>query len=389
MADERLSRLLSKARRLPLSPGVYIMKNASGSVIYGKNEHTTASMASTTKILTTLIALEHSQAEDNEVTFTKEMIAEGSSMYLKEGYRLHLSDLATGMMTVSGNDAANAAAIAVAGSIDKFAKLMNNKAKQIGMTSTNFVTPSGLDDDNHYSTALDMAKLMSYAMANKDFAQLTALKNAKVEFISPENMVVSYSNHNRLLSLYKYCNGGKTGFTKKSGRCLVTSAEKDGVKLIAVTLNAPDDWNDHASLLEAGFSRFSQKQVVVKGQSVGTLEVAGGQSRKVEVLAAEDFFYAVAPEETPQLMLPGPGFVYAPAVEGADAGVAYVLIEGKAVGKVPVVFGETIEQLPEEELCLRSASLLRPLFWPLRQRRDQLPGEQSQPFLLRKEPPQW
>ena len=116
-----------------------------------------------------------------------------------------------------------------------------------------------------------------------------------------------------------------------------------------MTIDAPDDWNDHASLLESGFSRYSVKQIVTKGQYVDTVEVVGGEERQVQVLAAEDFTYALAPEEKPPLMLPGPGFVYAPAVEGADAGVAYVLIEGKAVGKVPVVFGTTIEQLPEEE----------------------------------------
>lgn len=172
------------------------------------------SMASTTKIMTTLITLEHAQANNKEVTFNKNMVAEGSSMYLKEGYKLRLSDLATGMMTVSGNDAANASAISISGSVEEFSKLMNDKAKQIGMSSTHFVTPSGLDDDNHYSTAVDMAHLMNYAMSNNDFAQLTAKKNVKVDYISPKDMSITYGNHNRLLSLYQYCNGGKTGFTK-------------------------------------------------------------------------------------------------------------------------------------------------------------------------------
>ena len=130
---------------------------------------------------------------------------------------------------------------------------MNEKAKQIGMTNTNFVTPSGLDDDNHYSSAKDMALLMSYALENDDFANLTAKKSVTVEFLEPKSKKTAYANHNRLLSLYPYCTGGKTGYTTAAGRCLVSSAKKDGVTLVCVTLNDRNDWNDHISL----FIRFN------------------------------------------------------------------------------------------------------------------------------------
>lgn len=313
-------------------------------VLFEKNSNTKMSMASTTKILTTLITLEQAQAEDKEVTFTKEMIAEGSSMYLKEGYKLHLSDLATGMMTVSGNDAANAAAISISGSTEDFAKVMNDKAEQIGMTSSNFVTPSGLDDENHYSTALDMAHLMAYAMSNSSFAELTAKKNAQVNFISPESMSITYSNHNKLLSLYEYCNGGKTGYTKKSGRCLVTSAEKDGVKLIAVTLNAPDDWNDHINMYNYGFSKVTAVTDVDKDYSIQA-DVVGGTANSVTVKPVKTIDY-VKPansnsEVTRKVIIDS--FLYAPLEKGEVVGTAQYYLDNKLLCEIPLVTTTNVE----------------------------------------------
>ena len=155
-------------------------------------------------------------------------------------------------------------------------------------------------------------------------------------------------NHNKLLWQVEGADGVKTGFTKAAGRILVSSATREGRRLICVTLDDPNDWADHAALLEEGFSRYSLQQVVRKGDKIDTLEVVGGEAQKVAVIAAEDFSYSLAEEEKTCLMLPGPGFVYAPAVEGAAAGYVYVLLEGKAVGKVPVVFGQTIEQKTDE-----------------------------------------
>ncbi|MEE1282814.1 MAG: D-alanyl-D-alanine carboxypeptidase family protein [Acutalibacteraceae bacterium] len=333
-------------------------------VLFEKNSNEKMSMASTTKILTTLIALEHSQAEDKEVTFTKEMIAEGSSMYLKEGYKLHLSDLATGMMTVSGNDAANAVAISISGSIEEFAKVMNTKAQQIGMTSSSFVTPSGLDDENHYSTALDMARLMAYAMSNNSFAELTAKKNARVDFISPEDMSITYGNHNRLLSLYEYCNGGKTGFTKKSGRCLVTSAEKDGVKLIAVTLNAPDDWNDHINMYNYGFSKVTAVTDVDKDYTINT-DVVGGTKNSVTVKPVKAIDY-VKPadsnsEVTRKVIIDS--FLYAPIEKGEVVGTAQYYFDNKLLCEVPLVTTTNVEYKTVEKGFFESiAELFKNIF---------------------------
>lgn len=314
------------------------------SVVFEKNSDTRMSMASTTKIMTTLITLEHSQADNKEVTFTKDMIAEGSSMYLKEGYKLRLSDLATGMMTVSGNDAANAAAISISGSIENFSKLMNDKAEQIGMKSTNFVTPSGLDDENHYSTAKDMAYLMAYAMTNDDFSNLTSKKNVKVDFISPDDMSITYSNHNKLLSLYEYCNGGKTGYTKKSGRCLVTSAEKNGVKLVAVTLNAPDDWNDHINMYNYGFSKLTAISGVDKNYSFDA-DVVGGEKNTVKVKPVKSVDYVKSNSDTGKVTrkVIMDSFLYAPIEKGQVVGSMQYYIDDKKLCEVPLIAESQVE----------------------------------------------
>ncbi len=320
----------------------YVLDAVSGRVLYEKQPDARSLIASTTKIMTALIVCEQCNVLDR-MRIPKEAVGiEGSSMYLREGEVLTLQELLYGLMLSSGNDAAVALAIYCGGTVEGFAELMNDKARVLGLTGTHFENPNGLDSPGHYSTARDLAVLAAYAMENPIFYKTVSAKNVKVgqRYLT---------NHNKLLWRVEGADGVKTGFTKAAGRILVSSATRGGRRLIAVTINAPDDWNDHTAFLEEGFSRYAQKRIVSAGQTVGTLAVAGGKNGRVAVLAAENFDYALAPEEQPQLALPGPGFVYAPAVEGAEAGYVYVLIQGKAVGKVPVVYGATIEQMPEEE----------------------------------------
>ena len=320
----------------------YVLDAVSGRVLYEKQPDARSLIASTTKIMTALIVCEQCNVLDR-MRIPKEAVGiEGSSMYLREGEVLTLQELLYGLMLSSGNDAAVALAIYCGGTVEGFAELMNDKARVLGLTGTHFENPNGLDSPGHYSTARDLAVLAAYAMENPIFYKTVSAKNVKVgqRYLT---------NHNKLLWRVEGADGVKTGFTKAAGRILVSSATRGGRRLIAVTINAPDDWNDHTAFLEEGFSRYAQKRIVSAGQTVGTQAVAGGKNGRVAVLAAENFDYALAPEEQPQLALPGPGFVYAPAVEGAEAGYVYVLIQGKAVGKVPVVYGATIEQTPEEE----------------------------------------
>ena len=320
----------------------YVLDAVSGRVLYEKNSTERSLIASTTKIMTALIVCERCNVLDR-MRIPKEAVGiEGSSMYLQEGEVLTLQELLYGLMLSSGNDAAVALAIYCGGTVEGFAELMNDKARNLGLTGTHFENPNGLDSPGHYSTAKDLAKLAAYAMENPIFYKTVSTKNVK----AGERYL---TNHNKLLWRVEGADGVKTGFTKAAGRILVSSATREGRRLIAVTIDDPDDWDDHAALLEEGFSRYTVQRVVTTGEYVDTIEVVGGENHKVQVLAAENFDYALAPDERPQLALPGPGFVYAPAVEGADAGYAYVLIEGKAVGKVPVVYGATIEQAPTEE----------------------------------------
>ena len=197
-----------KAGQIGTSAQCAILMDAdSGEILYEKNADKKCAVASITKIMTAVIALEYAAENDKAVRFTPEMAAEGSSMYLKNGEILKLSEIVKGMMAVSGNDAANAAAFTVAGSIEGFSALMNEKAKQLGMKNTNFVTPSGLDDENHYSTARDMALLCCYAMKNDDFKKIVSQKSIDVSYIFPEGKTQTCVNHNKLLSTYKGCIG--------------------------------------------------------------------------------------------------------------------------------------------------------------------------------------
>ena len=320
----------------------YVLDAVSGRELFSRNEDQRSLIASTTKIMTALIVCEQCNVLDR-MRIPKEAVGiEGSSMYLKEGEVLTLQELLYGLMLSSGNDAAVALAIYCGGTVEGFAELMNDKARILGLTGTHFENPNGLDSPGHYSTARDLAALAAYAMKNPIFYKTVSAKSVKVG----ERCL---TNHNKLLWKLEGADGVKTGFTKAAGRILVSSATRQGRRIIGVTIDAPDDWNDHCQLLNDGFTRYQDRQIVQAGQCVGTLTVLGGESGCVQVLAAEDFSYALAQGESPVLVLPGPGFVYAPAVAGADAGFAYVLINGNAIGKVPVVYGGTVEQNAAEQ----------------------------------------
>lgn len=320
----------------------YVLDAVSGRELFVRNPDERSLIASTTKIMTALIVCEQCNVLDR-MRIPKEAVGiEGSSMYLKEGEVLTLQELLYGLMLSSGNDAAVALAIYCGGTVEGFAELMNDKARNLGLTGTHFENPNGLDSPGHYSTARDLAKLAAYAMKNPIFYKTVSAKSVRIG----ERCL---TNHNKLLWKLEGADGVKTGFTKAAGRILVSSATRQGRRIIGVTIDAPDDWNDHCQLLNEGFVRYQNRKIVQAGQHVSVLEVLGGDARRIEVLAAEDFSYALAAEECPQLVLPGPGFVYAPAVEGAEAGFAYVLINGTVIGKVPVVYGATVEQEAEKQ----------------------------------------
>ena len=319
-----------------------VLDAATGRAIYEKDADRQSLIASTTKIMTALIVCEQCNVLDR-MRIPKEAVGiEGSSMYLREGEILTIQELLYGLMLSSGNDAAVALAIYCGGTVEGFAELMNDKARLLGLKNTHFENPNGLDSPGHYSTARDLAVLAAYAMENPIFYKTVSAKTVTVGSRS-------LRNHNKLLWQVEGADGVKTGFTKAAGRILVSSATRNGRRLICVTLNDPNDWADHGQLLEQGFSRYRLRRIVTAGECVGSLEVVSGMGERVQILAAEDFDYALAEDENPILVLPGPGFVYSPVAQGADAGYAYIFLEGKAMGKVRVVYGQTVEKEQEEE----------------------------------------
>lgn len=212
-------------------------------------------MASTTKIMTALVAIENSTPFEIVSVHPDAARVEGSSIYLTAGARFTMESLLYAMLLESANDAAAAIAIHVGGSIAGFADMMNEKAAALGLTDTHFQNPHGLYDDTHYTTALELAKITAAAMENPFFSQIVRTKHKTVTDIDG-SITRSLANHNKLLRAYPDCVGVKTGFTKKSGRCLVSAAEREGMRLIAVTLDAPDDWRDHSAMLDLGFSLY-------------------------------------------------------------------------------------------------------------------------------------
>ena len=319
-----------------------VLDGQTGRVLYEKNVDSQSLIASTTKIMTALIVCEQCNVLDR-MRIPKEAVGiEGSSMYLKEGEVLTLQELLYGLMLHSGNDAAVALAIYCGGTVEGFAELMNDKARVLGLTNTHFVNPNGLDAPDHYSTARDLAKLSAYAMKNPIFRKTVSTKSVTVgdRYLT---------NHNKLLWRVEGANGVKTGYTKAAGRILVSGACRQGRQLIAVTINAPSDWQDHAALLEQGFSGFQVQGIVSEGQCLGTADVLSGCQSQVQMIAAEGFSYALAPGEQVSIELPGPGFAYAPVVQGQLAGVAHVLLDGVPVGKIPLIYGKTVEQIQEQK----------------------------------------
>lgn len=239
-----------------------LIDQTSGRVLYEKNAHNQSLIASITKIMTAIVAIESGEL-DSQVSISDNAIGtEGSSIYLRSEDQFTLEELIYGLMLRSGNDAAVAISEHVGGSLEGFVHLMNEKAHWIGMTNTHFSNPHGLDSEDHYSTAYDMGLLMKYAMENDTFQKISGAKSFRAN-----DRDYSWQNKNKLLTrYYEYCTGGKTGFTKAAGRTLVTTAQKDGQTLIVVTLNAPDDWQDHIRLYEWGFEHYPLEEIQSEGE---------------------------------------------------------------------------------------------------------------------------
>ncbi len=323
------------------------------SVLYEKNSRTRAGMASTTKIMTGLLAAEYIEKVGLEkpVTVDAEAVGiEGSSVYLKKGEVLLLKDLLYSTMLASANDAAAALAIEISGSIEAFVEKMNQKAEELGLSDTHFENPHGLSDENHYTTAYDLAILSAYAMEKGIFRDAVSMKSYTFK---TEGMTRSVSNHNRLLFSYDGAIGVKTGFTKATGRCLVTAAERDGVRLIAVTLNAPDDWQDHREMLDFGFSRLKRVTLVRAGEFSCSIPVVNGKKASVicentaDIAATVDSFTCDSEKITVRTELPR--FVYADIEKGEVLGSLLFIYEGEIIARVDITAVEASPSIAYEK----------------------------------------
>ena len=305
-----------------------------GSCLYEKNADDRMLIASTTKIMTAIVSIENASPDDPVLIRESHCLVEGSSMDLKPGETYTVKQLLQGLLLSSGNDAALALADTAGGSQRAFVELMNRRAAELGLKHTHFSNPHGLDAKDHYSTARDLARLMLYCMKNPVFREIAGTQYAEVN-----GRVLP--NHNRLLTLYPGCIGGKTGYTMAAGRCLVTCCERDGMLLACVTLSAPDDWNDHMRLYDWAFQTFR----VICPESLGTFEVP--------VISGSKAFVTAAPEGTIRFLLPRsakleiraslPPFVFAPVTEGEAAGSLKLLVDGSAAAEYPLSYRESAQ----------------------------------------------
>lgn len=319
-------------------------------ILASEDIYTHRGMASTTKIMTAVLAIESGRLGDT-VTINEERIkAEGTSLGLHDGDKLSLYDLTAAMLLSSGNDAANAVALFLAGSFPAFAEKMNEKAGALHMENTHFVTPSGLDDENHYSCAWDMAVLADYALKDPIFRKMVSMRT--FSFQTLDGRRISVSNHNKLLSYVDGCIGIKTGFTKKSGRCLVSAARRDGKTVIVVTLSAPDDWNDHRKLFSEAFDRLIP--VYLPLDLPQEMTVVGGEADAVpcDVGSLAALYAFSEPSEVRAELYFSP-FVYAPVNEGDVLGSVRFMRGERLLSEQPITaWGSVAAKGPEKKESL-------------------------------------
>lgn len=319
-----------------------LVEQSTGRVLLSGNGELRLPMASTTKIMTALLAVESGKLDESYTVPAEALKVEGSSMGLVPDERITLRELVYGLMLESGNDAANAIAFMLGGSTERFAAMMNDRAHRLGLDNTHFTNPSGLYNADHYTTAIDLAHLAAYAMKDPEFAKIVGTKSVAITYNGIKNGR-TLVNHNRLLRDYAGALGVKTGFTKKSGRCLVSCAARDGVELVAVTLGDPDDWKDHAELLDSGFKLLKSTPLYFPAQHFSA-DVVGGVKDKVEAVCDGDATASLEPGDRARLKLVVEleRFYYAPIEKGDTLGRVVYSLDGSTVATVDIKAAESV-----------------------------------------------
>lgn len=320
--------------------GAVLMDGDTGRVLYEKDGHTPRLIASTTKLMTALVALESGHGPEETVTVAREWTGvEGSSIYLRPGEEITLEALLYGLLLRSGNDAALAIAGHCGGTVEDFVARMNRKARELGMTDTHFANPNGLDAEGHYSSAYDMALLARVCLDNEELAKIAATRSITLG-------ARTFTNHNKLLWRYEGCVGLKTGYTKAAGRTLVSAARRDGMTLICVTLNAPSDWADHTAFLDWGFANYEAHPLSRAGEDIGYLPVSGGLSPACPIEAAADLTAALAPGEKVECIWElSETALTAPVTRGEQVGEIVYYVNSKELARVPLITGRSVSDI--------------------------------------------
>jgi len=337
-----------------------LMDQESQRVLYHKNMEQRRPIASTTKIMTAILAIEEGDLQSKVEVSEKAAGTGGSSVWLEADEEKNLEELIYGLMLRSGNDAAVAIAEHLGGSVEEFARMMTHKAREIGATETLFKNPHGLHHEEHYSTAYDLGLITSYAMNNQDFSRISSAPWAKISWPGQEWDRV-LRNQNQLLDSYQGADGVKTGWTTPAGRCFVGSATRDDWQLVAVVLNAPDMWEDAMRLLDYGFDEYQKEKLVCRSQVVKTVEVKRSRQERAGIKAIEDFSYPLKPEEKNKIRyLFSLNEAYtAPLHTGDIIGEMKMLLDGKTIGSVKLTASEDVPRSPFYEPLVK---YLRRLF---------------------------
>lgn len=321
-----------------------VVETTSGRVLYQNNAYQERLIASTTKLMTALVAVEQSADLTEVITVGAESCnIEGSSIYLRIAEEITLEALIYGMLLHSGNDAAHAVAVHTAGSVEEFAVLMNEKSVELGMSNSHFMNPNGLDEEGHYASAYDMALLGRACLENEQVAKIMAEKS-----IALNGRV--FQNHNKLLWQYEGCVGMKTGYTEKAGRTLVSAAQRDGMGLVIVTLGAPDDWRDHKSLFDHSFDGWTMHPLIISGDAVARIPTKNTLNSFVPVIAGESASYPLAEgEQVTQEIILDTEYISTNVSAGDGAGHIIFRLKGTEIAKIPLVYAHDVTVITAPE----------------------------------------
>ena len=326
------------------SPRASILIEAkTGRVLFENNAHEPLPMASTTKVMTALVALENGDLNEPVTAGRNAFGVPGTSIYLSLGEQLPLIDMLYGLMLASGNDAAVAIAEHIGGSVEGFCRMMNGKAAELGCENTVFSTPHGLPADNHHTTAADLALIAREAMRHPTFRDIVSTQRASIPWADHEEDRI-LNNKNKLLSEYPGAIGVKTGYTKAAGRCLVFAAEREGLELIGVVLNCLDWFREAEMLLDRGFENWQMVSLLSAGETVRTIPVKNGVSDSVRVIASEDVSGPVRLDAWPDLLLELPDTLNAGIAQGQAVGTAKLIDQGRTLIAVPLIAAEAVPE---------------------------------------------